>query len=134
MRITIHARIEGEDGQVQSTVEIGVIQRDAQAAPSSGLGLFLRDAHSILQKLQDVVLQEQVSRFVQVAGTCRDCGHRFAIKDTKSLVYRTAYGKASFKSPRFYSRCVHCESSVDRSQTFSPLPRALPERVHPQWT
>jgi hypothetical protein len=29
MRITIHVRIEGEDGQVQSTVEIGVIEPDA---------------------------------------------------------------------------------------------------------
>ena len=46
MRITVQALIEGIDGQAPTSVTVGVIERDADRAPSSGFGLFLRETHA----------------------------------------------------------------------------------------
>lgn len=110
MRIAIHARIEGEDGQVQSSVEIGAVERDSQDAPSSGLGLFLRDTHSILQKLQDVVLQEQVARFVQDAAMCRGCGHRLGFCRDKRRYPRLLRCMKSTTPLEWFLSSVKCSS------------------------
>ena len=56
-----------------------------------------------------------------------------ATKDSKTVVYRTAFGKARLDSPRLYSRCGGCGASALAQASFSPLAEALPERTHPQW-
>lgn len=55
------------------------------------------------------------------------------VKNTKQLVYRTAFGVARLVSPRLYSRCACCDTMAGRAKTVSPLAQALPERSHPQW-
>lgn len=76
MRITVQAQIEGSDGQGSRSVTVGVIGRGADSAPTSGLGLFLGEAHEILQRLQAVMLQEQTAEFVDVASRCGTCSAR----------------------------------------------------------
>ncbi|MGT2455327.1 ISKra4 family transposase [Cupriavidus basilensis] len=134
MRISIQACIEGEGTQPSKVITVGVIERKADFAPASGLGLFLRETHELLQQLQTVVLNEQVDQFVGAAARCRACGTRLGIKDTKPLVYRTAFGKARLRSPRFYSYCSACGFCSSDKGTLSPLAQALPQRVHPQWS
>ena len=133
MRITIQALIEGVQGSEPRAETIGVVERDADGAPASGLGLFLREPHVVLRQLQAVLLREQVAQFVERAGHCRRCGARLATKDSKTVVYRTAFGKARLDSPRLYSRCGGCGASSSAQASFSPLAEALPERTHPQW-
>ena len=133
MRITIQALIEGADGQLPRTEAIGTVERDADGAPASGLGLFLRETHALLRQLQAIVLREQVSQFLDRAALCRQCGHRLATKDSKVVIYRTAFGKARLNSPRLYSQCGNCGASARPQASFSPLAEALPERTHPQW-
>ena len=60
MRITIQALIDGVEGSEPRAETIGVVERDADGAPASGLGLFLRETHAVLRQLQAVVLREQV--------------------------------------------------------------------------
>lgn len=134
MRITVQAQIEGPDGQQSRSVVVGVIDGGADSAPASGLGLFLGESHAILQKLQAVLLREETAEFVEAASRCGTCSGRLTAKDTRSLVYRTAFGKAHLDSPRLYSRCAKCGTVACYGQTFSPLALALPERTHPQWT
>ena len=105
MRITIQAIVEGADGEAPRTETIGTVERDADGAPTSGLGLFLRETHAMLGQLQAIVLREQASQFLDRAALCRQCGTRLATKDSKAVVYRTAFGKARLDSPRLYSRC-----------------------------
>ena len=81
-----------------------------------------------------MVLNEQADEFVRVAAGCLACGRRLGIKDTKLLVYRTVYGKARLRSPRFYSRCSACGFISGDGATVSPLAHALKDRSHPQWT
>ena len=133
MHITIQALIKGADGEAPRTKAIGTVERDADGAPASGLGLFLRETHAILRSMQAVVLREQVSQFVGRASRCGRCGCRLEAKDWKTVVYRTAFGKARLDSPRLYSRCGGCGTSSSAQASFSPLADALPERTHPQW-
>lgn len=96
MRITIHATVENADASsAPQVVRIGEVARDAGADPASGLGLFVREANALLRQIQSVVLNEQADEFIRVAAECLACGRRLDIKDTKSLVYRTVYGKAT---------------------------------------
>ena len=99
MRISIHATIENEDGASPShEIQVGEITRDPGVDPASCLGLFVLEAHPLLQRIQGVVLNEQADEFIRIAAGCLACGRRLGIKDTKSLVYRTAYGKALLRS------------------------------------
>jgi hypothetical protein len=79
-------------------------------------------------------VQEQAVEFLKSATCCKGCGQKHATKSTRALVYRTAFGKTSLRSPQLYSRCAHCKLSASENATFDPLAFALPERTHPQWT
>jgi hypothetical protein len=81
-----------------------------------------------------VVLNLQADEFIRVAAGCLACDRRLGIKDTKQLAYRTMYGKAILRSPRFYSRCGTCGFVSGDGATISRLAHALKERTHPQWT
>jgi hypothetical protein len=109
------------------------LEYDAEAAPASGLGLFIGEAHQLLRQLQTVVLREQAARFMERVSRCWQCGSRLGIKDSKTIVYRTVYGKAHLDSPRLYSTCGRCGAHATPARSFSPLAEALPERTHPQW-
>ena len=135
MRITLHATIENADNSsALQLVHIGEVRRDAGVDPASGLGLFVREANALLRQIQSVVMNEQADEFIRVAAGCLACGTRLGIKDTKSLVYRTVYGKAVLHSPRYYSRCSACGFVSGDGATVSPLSHALKDRTHPQWT
>ncbi|WP_156901811.1 hypothetical protein [Azohydromonas australica] len=133
MRIAIQAVISDVDGQEPRTKDIGVLEYDAEALPASGLGLFIGEAHQLLRQLQTVVLREQVAQFLECTSRCRQCGSRLGVKDTKTIVYRTVYGKGHLDSPRLYSACGRCGTHITPARSFSPLADVLPERTHPQW-
>ena len=52
------------------------------------------------EALQAVVLAHQIDQFLRAARRCRSCGKQLARKDTKFLIYRTAFGKGRHPSPR----------------------------------
>jgi hypothetical protein len=85
MRIAIQATISGVKGQEPRTEDIGVLEYSIDAAPASGLGLFIGEAHQLLRQLQTVVLREQVAQFMEHASRCRQRGSRLGIKDTKPI-------------------------------------------------
>ena len=86
MRISIQACIEGEGAHPSKVITVGVVERKDSFAPASGLGLFMRETHALLKRLQTVVLDEQVDQFVIRSARCLACGARLGIKDTKRLV------------------------------------------------
>ena len=110
MRITILAVVDREDGLPPETFALGGVQREPGCDPSCGLGLFVCETYDMLQRLQSVVLKEQTALFLKSAVRCQGCGERLATKTTRSLVYRTAFGKVKLDSPQLYSRCAHCGS------------------------
>jgi len=112
---------------------LAVIERDSFADPASGLGLWVREAHELLERIQSGVLDEQVEQFIGAAAHCLPCDKPLGVKDTKSVVDRTVFGKMRLRSPRFYSCCADCGFVSGDGDTVSPLAAALRERVHPQW-
>ena len=133
MRITIQEVVDRQDGLAPETFALGAVRREPDCDPSSGLGLFIRETHDMLLRLQSVVLKEQTALFLKSAVRCQGCGERLATKTTRSLVYRTAFGKVKLDSPQLYCRCAHCAVAAYEGATFNPLAVALPERSHPQW-
>ena len=67
MRVTIQALVDREDDEPPTTVELGAVERNSSSAPSSGLGLFIRETHDLLQQLQSVVLAGTGGRVSQVS-------------------------------------------------------------------
>jgi len=92
MRITIHARVESVAGAAAREVEIGTIDRADDSDPASGLGLLLREAHALLAALQRVMLDEQIGRLLERASRCSHCQQPLPRKDSRGIVYRTAFG------------------------------------------
>jgi len=56
MRISIQACIEGEGAQPSKVITVGIVEREDNFAPASGMGLFMRETHSLLKQLQTVAL------------------------------------------------------------------------------
>ncbi len=116
MRITVQVLIQTGADQTLRTETLGVIERDAERAPASGLGLSVGDNHEIVRKLQAVVLREQVMQFIDRVARCARCRLPPGIKDRKTIVYRTAFGKARLDSPgstppAAAARCRHTAAS-----------------------
>lgn len=107
MRITIQAKIERADG-TRKTVEVLSLRKTADKVPASGLGLMLGEVRDLSAKLQRIFLEEQVAELVAAMSRCPQCAVALPVKDAKSIVYRTAFGKAKLASPRLYSSCSSC--------------------------
>ena len=93
MSFTVQALVGGADGHASRGVTVGVIERDAGAAPGSRLGLLLGESHEIPRNLQTVTLQEQAALFVDTASRCGACGARFG-----RPVCDDEFGSANFRS------------------------------------
>jgi hypothetical protein len=132
MRLRVQVVIEpdhGEDNQDQPTPavhEIATIERDDLRVDT--LGMQLAEAKDLLQRVQEVLIDEQVRGWLAKQVACPDCGRPRAHKDTKSITIRTLFGTVRLASPRW----LHCACRPGPTRTFSPLATALPERTTPE--
>ena len=92
------------------------------------LGLTLAEAKALLLELQRQVLSRQVAAFLASRTPCPSCGRSRGIKDHKTIVFRTLFGKLELASPRL-RRCP-CRQGGQASS--SPLVELLPERTAPE--
>jgi hypothetical protein len=116
-----------DDGDHPSAVhEVAQIDRDALSVDT--LGLHLEEAKNLLQKVQTILIDEQVRTSLAEQVACPDCGRPRAHKDTRTIVTRTLFGTLHLRSPRWH----HCSCQPQTTRTFSPLAAALPERTTPE--
>jgi hypothetical protein len=106
--------------------EVAQIDRDALSVDT--LGLHLEEAKQLLQKVQSVLIGEQVRTCLARQVACPSCGRPRAHKDARTIVIRTLFGTLRLSSPR-WRQCL-CQPQTAR--TFSPLAAALPERTTPE--
>jgi hypothetical protein len=92
------------------------------------LGMHLEEAKHILQKVQTILIDEQVRTSLAEQVACPDCGRPRAHKDAKTIVTRTLFGTLHLRSPRWHQ----CPCRPHTTRTFSPLAAALPERTTPE--
>jgi hypothetical protein len=127
MKVRVQIVVEADDdGQPPVTHEVALVERcDLQV---DTLGLHLAEAKDLLQKVQEVVIAEQVQRYLDDQIGCPECGRPRRHKDATTIVMSTLFGTVHLHSPRWW----HCACCAQPTRTFSPLAAALPERTTPE--
>src|SRR6266481_9819073 len=115
----------GEDG-CQETLEIACVER-TDLKPET-LGLTLAEGKMILNDLQQIVVERQVSSSLLLNQACPDCGQRRCSKGNHTLSLRTVFGQLTVRSPRMH----HCGCRPHETKTFSPLAGLLPNHTLPE--
>ena len=92
------------------------------------LGLSLAEGKAILKEIQQIVVAQQVGRFLASQKRCPACSRRRHSKGYGPLSLRTLFGKVSLQSERLY----HCDCQPHSTNTFSPLAELLPEHTTPE--
>src|SRR5271157_874478 len=114
-----------EDG-CQETLEIACVER-TDLKPET-LGLTLAEGKMILNDLQQIVVERQVSSSLLLKQACPDCGQRRCSKGNHTLSLRTVFGQLTVRSPRMH----HCVCRPHKTKTFSPLAELLPNHTLPE--
>ena len=92
------------------------------------LGLTLAEGKIILNDLQQIVVERQVSSSLLLKQACPDCGQRRCSKGNHTLSLRTVFGQLTVRSPRMH----HCVCRPHETKTFSPLAELLPNHTLPR--
>src|ERR671926_811819 len=108
-----------DDDEQVSVDELVILTKDCERLEH--LGLTLAAAEALLLELQRQVLSRQVAAFLASRAPCPACGRSRGLKDHKTIVFRTLFGKLALASPRL-RRCP-CRHS-GRAST-SPLVELL---------
>jgi hypothetical protein len=126
IKMKIQLTIETQDGEMITSQEVAALERtDLQAET---LGLTLAEAKTVLHKLQEVIVAQQVTEYTAGQRHCPSCHRGRTSKGRHPLTFRTLFGKLSLDSLRFY-RCP-CEGQGRSS--VSPLAELLTERTAPE--
>src|SRR5262245_15277034 len=126
MRVRVQVIIETQAGEPADVYDIGCIQRE-ELRPET-LGLTLAEAKTVLERIQQRLVEQQATEYLRTQRYCPQCGNKCHQKGDHTLTVRTLFGKLRLKSPRLY----HCQCQPHPAQTFSPLAERLPERSTPE--
>jgi hypothetical protein len=125
MKCTIQVVITTENGQTE-TREIVCLERE-DLTPTT-VGLTLADGKAILKALQEVVVEQQMTAYLETQRPCADCGSHQRSKGYHTMQVRTVFGTISVQSPRLHQ----CSCQPHPTKTFSPLAALLPEHLTPE--
>jgi hypothetical protein len=123
LRFKLQVLVVADDDQQVSVEDLIVLDKEHER--SEQLGLMLAEAKTLLLELQRQVLSRQVAAFLASRTPCPACGRSRGLKDHKTIVFRTVFGKLELASPRL-RRCP-CRHSGRAS--ISPLVELLPEHT-----
>jgi hypothetical protein len=126
MKIKLQLIIEADDGAPAVATEVACLQR-ADLTPET-LGLTLAEAKELLARVQETVVMQQATAYVNQQRACPQCGTNRPCKGHHQIVVRTLFGKLQLPSPRLYT----CACQVGERRSFSPLADLLPERTAPE--
>ena len=127
MRVRVQVIIENDDDAPPAIYEVAHFERADEVAIDT-LGLHLAEAKDLLQKVQEIVVLEQVRASLAEQVACPECGQPRRHKDVDMIVMRTLFGTLHLRSPRWWQ----CSCRPQPTRTFSPLVTLLPERTTPE--
>lgn len=125
MKVTVQVVTHSDDGH-ESIHEVACVER-ADLTPET-LGLSLAEGKTILQSLQEVVVEWQIQAYLCQQHHCPACGTIRHSKGTHHTVFRTVFGSLPIES----SRLLHCPCQAHDTHSFSPLAALLPEHTTPE--
>jgi hypothetical protein len=125
MKCTVQVVITTENGQTE-TREIACLERE-ELTPST-LGLTLGEGKTILKALQAVVVEQQLTAYLETQRPCAACGSHQRSQGYQTMQVRTVFGTISVQSPRLHQ----CSCQPRPTMTFSPPAALLPEHLTPE--
>ena len=126
MKFTIQLLIE-DTGRMPLSIPITTIDRACDAVED--VGLRLQEAKTVLGRLQEEVVRNQLARHLETNRSCCACDRQRAVKGYHPLRFRTAFGDISLRSPRWHA--CGCEGKPEKA-TFSPLNAILTTHTAPE--
>ena len=126
MRVKLQLVICHDDGQEETVTDVITLNKNNHRIEH--LGLSLAESKQLLSTLQQHLLQQQLTAFLDTHATCPDCGTPFTLKAHGSRSLRTLFGTFQFHSPRF----EHCDCKQRETASFRPLSILLTEPVAPE--
>ena len=125
LRFKLQLVVVADDDQQVSVDELVVLDKECDRAEQ--LGLSLQEAKALLLPVQRQVLNCQITAFLASRVSCPTCGRPRGVKDHKTIVFRTAFGKLELASPRLRS----CPCQRGGRASTSPLWSCCPSTPHP---
>lgn len=92
------------------------------------LGLTLDESKHLLQELQALMRDQQVSAYLAERRACPACGTQRRLKEQATAPCHTVFGVALVPNPRW----EQCDCQPQPTQTLRPLSQLLPERTSPE--
>ena len=125
MKYAIQVVITTDEGRTE-TRDIACVERE-DLSPTT-LGLTLAEGKAILKALQAVVVEQQMTAYLETQRPCADCGSHQHSKGYHTMQVRTVFGTIPVHSLRLY----RCPCQPGAATTFSPLATLLPEHLTPE--
>src|SRR6266849_10766099 len=125
MKVTVQVVTRTDDGQ-EITKDVAYVERD-ELTPAT-FGVSLAEGKSILEAVQEVVVEWQMHVYLHQQRHCPQCGKVRHSKGTHHIVFRTVFGALPVESPRL----IHCSCQGHDTHSFSPLAALLPEHTTPE--
>ena len=107
MRVKLQLVISHDDGHEETVTDVITLNKNNQRIEH--LGLSLAESTQLLGTLQQHLLQQQVTTFLDTHSTCPDCGTPLQLKARGSKSFRTLFGTFTFSSPRLEHWCASGE-------------------------
>jgi hypothetical protein len=115
LQVKLQLVVVTDDGEQVSVDELVVLNKDHERLEQ--VGLTLAEAKALLLEVQRQILSGQIATFLASHTACPTCGRSRGIKDRKTTLFRTLFGKLEVASPRL-RRCP-CQHSGQASTTRS---------------
>ena len=125
MQFTVKVEWQQVDGSIASSSVATVDLEPFQSA--ADVGLKLVEGKHILNRLEQIVVDEQLRRYCEAKQPCPACGRRRHLKDYRMQKLYTVFGKLSLNAPRFDGRC-----GCGVGRIVSPVSELLPKRLSPE--
>jgi hypothetical protein len=126
MRVKLQLVICHDNGHEETVTDVITLNKHNKRIEH--LGLSLAESKQLLSTIQQHLLQQQVTTFLDTHSTCPDCGTPLKLKAHGSRSFRTLFGTCKFYSPRF----EHCDCTQSETASFRPLSILLTEPVAPE--
>jgi hypothetical protein len=126
MKMTLQLVVCEDAGREETIADVVILEKTCQQPEQ--VGLTLAEAKTLLQRLQQPLVERQAAAFVATRAHCQACGTPLSTKGHHTFTFRTLFGTIRLTSPRL----CHCPCTPHETATFSPLTELLPEHTAPE--
>jgi hypothetical protein len=125
MKLQIQITAIADDGTQQTETVAEIVRTETLLET---LGLTLAESKQLLQKLQEVMIDQQITTYLTEQRACPHCGAQRRIKQQATAPFRTLFGLALMPNPRW----EQCGCRPQLTKTMRPLKELLLERTSPE--